>query len=70
MDANWQLVVTLALVAVAAAYLGWRGWRMLRRRGGGCGSACGGCGGEERDQKVIVELSDEFPEPRSPMTTL
>ena len=59
MGATWQLVVTLAIVAVAAAYLGWRGWRLLRRKSGGCGTSCGGCGTQRSDKSpVLVELSE------------
>jgi hypothetical protein len=39
-----QNLIALAIVAVAAGYLGWRGWKLLAgRKAAGCGSACGGC---------------------------
>jgi hypothetical protein len=42
MTLDWQNSLALALVIVAAAYLGWRGWLVLARRKGGCG-ACASC---------------------------
>jgi hypothetical protein len=67
MSATWQLVVTLAIVAVAVAYLGWRGWRVFRRKSGGCGTSCGGCDiRQPGETAVVVELSESFD---SPVTT-
>ncbi|MCB2227909.1 MAG: FeoB-associated Cys-rich membrane protein [Desulfarculaceae bacterium] len=42
-----QLIIVLALVALAAAWLARRWWRAARRpeTGCGCGGSCGGCPG-------------------------
>lgn len=39
-----QNFLALAIVAIAAGYLGWRAWRTLAvRKNSGCGAACGSC---------------------------
>ena len=41
---NWQFAVTVAIVALAAAYVLWSLLRPLFARAGkGCGSGCGKC---------------------------
>jgi hypothetical protein len=38
---DWQLWLTLALIATAAAYLAWCGWRSWRSARKGCAGGCG-----------------------------
>ena len=39
-----QLLVTLALVGLAALYVARAAWRTFAGRKAGCASGCGGCG--------------------------
>lgn len=54
----WQDTIAIALVAVAAAYLGFKAWRVLTRRHAGkcegCGSSC--AGGDTADAKPLVPV--------------
>jgi hypothetical protein len=38
---DWQLPLTLTLIATAGGYLGWRGLRTWRASRTGCGGGCG-----------------------------
>jgi hypothetical protein len=38
---DWQLPLTLTLIASAGGYLGWRGLRTWRASRTGCGGGCG-----------------------------
>jgi hypothetical protein len=38
---DWQLPLTLTLIASAGGYLGWRGLRSWRGSRKGCGGGCG-----------------------------
>ncbi len=40
---DWQLVLTMGCVAMAAVYLGRRSWRTWTAKGKSCGG-CGSCG--------------------------
>ena len=37
---DWQLPLTLLVIASAGGYLAWRGWRSWRARRKGCGGGC------------------------------
>ena len=63
MAANWQLLITLLIVAVSAGYLGRRGFRLLRKKSGACGEECGGCGTGGSKRKEVVQLTDDFSRP-------
>lgn len=53
MNLPWQDLIALALVAIAAGYLGWHGWRFIaRRRATGCGGGCSGCAAGEKGASV------------------
>lgn len=41
MDFDWQLIVALGIVAIAAALVVRAGWKSLRGKSAGCGSGCG-----------------------------
>ena len=45
MHLPWQDIFALALVSLAAGYLGWQTWRLVaRRRASACGGgSCAGC---------------------------
>ena len=43
MNLDWQVLLVLAVVAAAAAYLGRQAWRTWRGSKTGCGGGCG-CG--------------------------
>ncbi len=57
MAMNWQLIVVVALVAVAGAYVAWRNWReWANSKKGGCGGGCGCASAKPAaDQAVLVE---------------
>ena len=38
---DWQMPLTLTLIASAGGYLGWRSVRSWRARRNGCGGGCG-----------------------------
>ncbi|MBI1347313.1 FeoB-associated Cys-rich membrane protein [bacterium] len=41
---DWQTLIVLLCVAIAAGWLGWSTWRsLMRRTTHGCGTACTGC---------------------------
>ena len=52
MHLPWQDLIALALVALAAGYLGWQGWRVFARRQA---SACGGGGCSSCNAASTVE---------------
>ncbi len=43
MRLEMQLAATLALVTLAAGYVGWSAWRAFAGKKVGCGSGCGKC---------------------------
>jgi len=68
MTFDFQNSIALALVVVAAAYLGWRGWLVLARRKGGCG-ACPSCPAEQSQSiagKPLVTLEARPDRPKEP----
>ncbi|HEV2970649.1 MAG TPA: FeoB-associated Cys-rich membrane protein [Pirellulales bacterium] len=61
MTFDWQNTVAVALVLVAAVYLGWRGWRIVARKAGGCG-ACSNCPADQSPAgKPLVSLDALSP---------
>jgi hypothetical protein len=60
---DWQLVIALLCVAVAAGFLIRRGVQLVRNRSRGCGGgACGGC---SSTAKPVVSLGSlKPPQPR------
>ena len=62
---DWQLVIALVCVAIAAGFLIRRGVRLVRNRSRGCGGgACGGCpSGASNSEKPIVALGPFKPAP-------
>ncbi len=49
---EWQLVLSLSLLASASGYLVWRGWRTWRAR-----ASCGGCGSQRACAPVASEAA-------------
>lgn len=62
---DWQLVIALVCVAVAAGFLIRRGVRLVRNRSRGCGGgSCGGCpSGASSSEKAIVTLGSLKSDP-------
>jgi len=53
-----QNVMAVAIVLVAATYVGHRIWLGVRGQGKGCGAGCGTCPASSPGEKVVVELKD------------
>jgi hypothetical protein len=63
MTLDWQNTVAVALVLVAAVYLGWRGWRIVARKAGGCG-ACSNCPADQSPAGKPLVTLDLLSQPK------
>ncbi|MEK6235535.1 MAG: hypothetical protein N2C14_12575, partial [Planctomycetales bacterium] len=59
---DWQMLITLSLVAVSAGYLAYRGWTALFGHSTGCGTSCSRCpsSSSSKEPKVFT-LEDSSP---------
>jgi hypothetical protein len=57
---DWQLLLTLAVVALAAVYLAWRGWTAWRQSQRGCGGCGCGKAPETGGEQVKIVPSEEL----------
>ncbi|HEY1379176.1 MAG TPA: FeoB-associated Cys-rich membrane protein [Gemmataceae bacterium] len=58
---DWQWVVVLACVLVAAAYVARRAWRTWHPKPGSCGGGCGsGCAAPAEEPRVTMIPADQL----------
>jgi hypothetical protein len=55
MSLDWQNIIALVVVVVAAIYLARRSWQTLLRKGSRCGG-CAGCSSQKATSQAVVTI--------------